>query len=142
MPAKASEITEEVTIQYASHEFDPIEIADFIRMPSFNTAWNRLKLTALDMRVLQTMIAMAPVGPPVIKGTGGVRKIRFADPKSNRGKSGGYRVCYAYFEECRIVLLMQIYPKNRKDNLTKFECNQIRRQLGIFETSLQNKPLC
>ena len=140
--AKASDITGKVTLRYASHEFEPVEMMDFIQLDGFKRSWQRLKLTEEDLWVLRTMIAAAPLLPPVVPGTGGLRKIRFKDPKSNRGKSGGYRVCYAYFNGFGIVLLMAIYRKGRKDNLTKSECNNIREELGAFEQSLQQKPLC
>lgn len=141
MPAKASEITEEVTIRYATHEFKPLEMLDFIQLDGFEKGWRRLRLTEDDMKALRTLIAAAPAVPPVVKGTGGLRKIRFKDPKSNRGKSGGYRVCYAYFEAYGVALLMQIYPKNRKDNLTMAECNEIKEELELFGKLMEERPL-
>jgi mRNA-degrading endonuclease RelE of RelBE toxin-antitoxin system len=139
--AKASEITEEVTLRYASHEFKPVDMLDFIQLEGFKRGWRRAKLTDEDAQVLRTMIAAAPAMPPVVKGTGGLRKIRFKDPKSNRGKSAGYRICYAYLEPYRIVLLMQIYRKSRKDNLTTAECNAIKEELEQLERSLKANPL-
>lgn len=87
------------------------------------------------------MIAAAPESGSIIRGTGGLRKLRFQDPKSNKGKSGGYRVCYAYFEPYGIALLVQIYPKKSKRNLTAAECNQIREQLELFQQQLEKQPL-
>lgn len=139
--AKASEITEKVTLRYAAHEFDPVEVLDFVQLEGFEKSWRRQKLTDEDLRVLRAMIAAAPSSPPVIKGTGGLRKIRYRDPKSNRGKRSGHRICYAYFEAFGIILLVAIYPKNRKDDLTQSECNNIKQQLGEFERSLANRSL-
>jgi hypothetical protein len=139
--AKASEITEEVTLRYVPHEFEPVDMLDFIQLEGFEKGWRRLKLTDEDMRVLRALIAAAPAAAPVVKGTGGLRKIRFRDPKSNRGKSAGYRICYAYFEPYGIAILMQIYPKSRKDSLTMAECNEIKQELATFEQSLKDRPL-
>jgi hypothetical protein len=139
--AKASEITEEVTVHYAAHEFEPLEMLDFIQLDGFKRSWRRLGLTDLDLKALRTMIATAPGIAPVIQGTGGLRKFRFKDPKSNRGKSGGYRVCYAYFESHGIALLVQIYPKSRKDDLSASERRNIKEQLEQFGHLLERKPL-
>ena len=139
--AKASEITEQVTLRYVTHELEPLEQLDFIHLEGFQKQWRRLKLTEEDMRVLRTIIAAGPTMAPVVSGTGGLRKFRFSDPRSNRGKRAGFRVCYAYFADHGIALLVQIYPKNRKDDLTKAECNAIRDELEAFERALEAQPL-
>lgn len=72
-----------------------------------------------------------PEGPPVVSGTGGLRKIRFAATDTDKGKSGGIRVCYAYFLEYHIVLMLMAYPKNRKDNLSAKEKAGIKKYLEI-----------
>lgn len=43
---------------------------------------------------LQMALMTNPEAGPVIAGTGGVRKLRWAAP--GRGKRGGYRVIYTY----------------------------------------------
>ena len=139
--AKASEITEKVTIEYAPHEFEPVEMLDFIQLDGFKRAWRRLALTDEDQKVLRLMISMSPARAPIVSGTGGLRKFRFVDPKSNRGKSGGYRVCYAYFSTQGIVLLVRIYAKNQKDNLSRAECNEIKGEIEKFERQLNVSPL-
>lgn len=57
-----------------------------------------------------------PSGYPVIKGTGGLRKIRFSF--ENEGKSGGVRVCYVDFVVEETIYLITVYPKSEKDNLS------------------------
>ena len=51
----------------------------------------------------------------VIRGTGKLRKIRFAFP--GEGKRGSTRVCYVDFAEKETIYLITIYPKSEKDNL-------------------------
>jgi hypothetical protein len=70
-----------------------------IQLSEFRNNWNRLKLTDDDLRRLEAEILIDPESPPVMRGTGGLRKMRFAPPSSGGGKSGGIRVCYAYFPE-------------------------------------------
>jgi hypothetical protein len=54
-----------------------------------------------------------------IPGTGGVRKLRYA--VQGRGKSGGVRVIYYFFDELNPVLALFLYGKNEQGNLTPAE---------------------
>lgn len=54
-----------------------------------------------------------------IPGTGGVRKLRYA--VQGKGKSGGVRVIYYFFDEVNPVLALLLYGKNEKENLTPAE---------------------
>jgi hypothetical protein len=80
-----------------------------------------------------------PSRPPVIQGTGGLRKIRFTEPGSGRGKSGAYRVCYAYFPEFGTVALVVIFGKNEKDNLTKADRNAISAVIARYRAELERE---
>jgi len=55
----------------------------------------------------------------VIPRTGGVRKIRYASP--GKGKSGGYRIIYYFYDEKNPVYLMTMYAKFSAENLTPKE---------------------
>ena len=61
----------------------------------------------------------------VIKGTDGLKKMRFA--LSNRGKSGSVRVCYVDLEEIEKTILITVYGKKEKDNLSLSERKSIRK---------------
>jgi hypothetical protein len=50
-----------------------------------------------------------------------VRKIRFAPPSWNRGKSGSARVCYACFHRATRIYLLAAYGKNEKGNISAQE---------------------
>jgi hypothetical protein len=88
------------------------------------------------------MIMAHPKGHPVIRGTGGVRKMRFSALDSNSGKSGDLRVCYVYFEESHIVLLALLYPKSKKLDLTPEErknlCILVERQRKALSNGRYN----
>jgi hypothetical protein len=96
-----------------------------------------MKLTDVDLRHLEGAIADAPDCPPVMSGTGGLRKIRFASAKNPGGKSGGARACYAYFAEFRLVYLCAVYAKNEKANLTAAERNEFRSIVAAFRRYLR-----
>ncbi len=56
-----------------------------------------------------------------------MRKIRYAPLKSAKSKSGGARICYVYFEEYAIVLLILAYPKKEKGDLSHAEKRAIKK---------------
>jgi len=65
------------------------------------------------------MIARNPTCGDVIKGTGGIRKVRFA--VAGRGKSGGVRIIYYFYNEDIPVFMLTVFAKNEKANLTQAE---------------------
>lgn len=69
------------------------------------------------------MIARDPTCGDVIKGTGGVRKVRVA--KEGKGKSGGARVIYFFFDAGAPIWLLAAFGKNEKANLSKAERNAV-----------------
>lgn len=70
----------------------------------------------------------------MIRGTGGVRKVRFA--VENKGKSGSIRVIYVDFVIFEKIYLITAYPKNERDNLSKEECNAIKKMIEQIEYTL------
>ena len=64
----------------------------FIQTDEFVKNWKRLGLNDDDMRRLELEILKNPQAGNVIKGTGGLRKLRFAF--DDKGKSGSVRICY------------------------------------------------
>ncbi|WP_058517320.1 type II toxin-antitoxin system RelE/ParE family toxin [Legionella parisiensis] len=74
-------------------------------------------------------IAEFPLQGDLIVGTGGVRKIRWTGD-SNKGKRGGVRVIYYYYDQTIPIFLLTVYGKNQKDNLTQEEKNIIKSIIG------------
>lgn len=68
----------------------------------------------------------------LIQGGDGLRKIRRRGVGS--GKSGGIRVIYFWAVSRDIILMLDLYPKNKKADLTKQELKELvdikRRNLG------------
>ena len=73
--------------------------ARFIELPYFVNKWRHLGLDDNDLRALQVLLTVQPKLAPVMEGTGGLRKLRFARTGRGRGKSGSFRIGYVYFEE-------------------------------------------
>lgn len=107
----------------------------FIELPSFRSKWENLGLTDKDLLRLEESILTDPKVGAVMRGTGGVRKMRFA--YEHRGKSGSIRVIYVDFEVYEKIYLITAYPKNEKDNLSDEERNELRRLIDILKRQLE-----
>lgn len=68
---------------------------EFVEAPTF-TAHLAEYLVDDEYRALQAFLAADPEAGDVIPGTGGFRKLRWADPARGKGKRGGLRVIYYY----------------------------------------------
>jgi hypothetical protein len=106
----------------------------FIQTKEFSYNWDRLGFSDEDLRRLELDVMANPDKYPVIQGTGGLRKARFALP--NQGKSGGVRVCYVDFLMKETIYLITVYPKSEKDNLSKAERNEIKKMITLLERSI------
>jgi hypothetical protein len=93
-------------------------------MPSFLRDSKNL-LDKDERDALVRFLAFHPDAGDVLKGTGGVRKIRWA--RENEGKSGGYRVIYFYYAETIPVFALNVFAKNEKANISKAERNELLR---------------
>jgi hypothetical protein len=114
-------------LRYPKHVLSPEDLLHFIESTVFTRAWDELGLDDEDdLMALQLLIMSQPKAAPVIPGTGGLRKLRFAPARWNTGSSGGARVCYVYFEEQGIVYLVHVYDKHQKDDLSDAEKRVIR----------------
>jgi len=69
-----------------------------------------------EYRQLQATIVDRPDVGPVIPGGGGLRKIRWS--ASGHGKRGGARIIYYWAAAQDRILMLFIYAKNERDNLT------------------------
>lgn len=106
----------------------------FIQTKEFSKNWDLLGFTDEDLRTLENELLNNPKAGKIIRGTGNLRKYRFALP--NQGKSGSVRVCYVDFVIQETIYLITVYSKKDKDNLSKAECNNIKKMIDILENSL------
>ena len=108
---------------------------EFIILPELDKQWRAMNLDDDDLRYLEDILLNNPELGDVVQGTGGLRKLRFAFPE--RGKSGSLRVCYVNIIRAEKIFLITAYPKNEKDNLTKGECNAIKKLVTILKSSVK-----
>lgn len=109
----------------------------FIQTTEFTKQWKNLGFNDEDLRQLELLILQRPDIGPVMEGTGGLRKMRFA--YEGRGKSGSVRVCYVDFICLETGYLITAFPKNEKDNLSKAERNEIKKRLNILLGELKKE---
>jgi hypothetical protein len=76
-------------------------------------------LTDAEYRALQCSLWERPDRGILIKGSGGIRKIRVAS--RGKGKSGGVRVIYYWITLQEQIYMLPAYPKSKKDDLTAGE---------------------
>ena len=71
-----------------------------------------------------THMAQSPLEGDVIPGGGGLRKVRWS--MAGRGKRGGARVIYFNLLEDGLIVMVAIYAKNDKENVSPGELKQLR----------------
>ena len=77
---------------------------------------------------LQAELMRNPEAGSVIRGSGGVRKLRWA--AAGRGKRGGYRVIYFVRRPKGVIWMLTLYPKNVADTIPGHVLKQIREEIG------------
>ena len=99
-----------------------------VESPIFQRLWPRY--WDKDERAeFASFIASDPDAGSVIRGSGGVRKVRWA--REGTGKSGGVRVVYLTRNEAGEVYLLTMYAKSESENISLSTLKEIRRALEI-----------
>jgi len=82
-------------------------------------------LTEAEYQQFLAELSRQPDRGVVIRGSGGIRKVRCA--AKGHGKSGGARVIYYWAVSSEEILLLFIYAKNEQDDLSKEQLRRLRR---------------
>ncbi|MEI8327220.1 MAG: transcriptional regulator [Betaproteobacteria bacterium] len=80
-----------------------------------------------DYTAFQQFLLEHPEARDLVKGSGGVRKVRWARPGA--GKSGGVRVCYYTRNVAGQILLLVIYAKSVRASLPAGLLRQLKEAL-------------
>ena len=76
---------------------------------------------------LQHAIVVNPEAGDVIRGSGGVRKLRWG--VAGRGKRGGVRIIYYLRRRQGLVWMLTLYAKNEADSISGPVLKKIREEL-------------
>ncbi|MBA4406563.1 hypothetical protein C0389_04755, partial [bacterium] len=83
-----------------------------------------------EYRCLQNELILNPEKGKIIRESGGLRKTRWLIP--GRGKRGGVRIIYYWFNKKETILMLLIYSKNEQDDLRN-------KQLKILKTLVEKE---
>lgn len=104
--------------------------ATFVELPAFD----RHREQYLDdegFRALQNQLMTDPDAGDVIKGTGGLRKLRFADSRRSKGKRGGLRIIYYWWDEGAQFWLFTLFDKDEMSDLTPDDRAALKRLIKM-----------
>jgi hypothetical protein len=107
-------------------------ILTFIQLSGFVNEWKHFRLDDEDLRAMERVLLAKPEAGATVAGAGGLRKMRFSPPSRHSGKSGAYRVAYVYFPNWRAILLLAIFAKADRANLTNAEKARFRVVIRYF----------
>lgn len=74
--------------------------------------------------LLQEYLYYFPSAGKLIRGSGGLRKIRWKS--SLRGKRGGLRVIYYWHKDNHQILFLYAYKKDKQADLTRLQLKQLK----------------
>ena len=117
---------------------DARKLYTFIELPVF---MRQLAASASfeTLYAIQADLLADPEGWPVIKGTGGARKGRVADPQDSRGKSGSFRYIYLYLEHRGRIFLLLFFSKNEQADLSPDQVKQVAKMVEKIKQANQDK---
>ena len=102
--------------------------ATFIELPPFERH-RQSYLNDESFREFQKMLMGNQESGDVVESTGGLRKIRYADAKRGKGKRGGLRVIFYWWQPGKQFWLFTVYNKDEMDDLTAAQRNFLKKLL-------------
>jgi len=102
--------------------------AVFVELPAFE----RHRADYLDDEAflrLQWLLMLNPEAGVVIPGTGGLRKLRFGDERRGKGKRGGLRVIYYWWDVGSQFWLFTVFDKDEMSDLTATERKTLKEMI-------------
>ncbi|WP_374343761.1 addiction module toxin RelE [Azonexus sp.] len=100
----------------------------FVELPAF-AKYRADYLGDEEFRGLQQSMLKNPEAGDVIEGTSGLRKLRHGDSRRGKGKRGGLRVIYYWWDGGRQFWLFTLYDKDEMQNLSAEEKKLLKAML-------------
>ncbi len=111
---------------YTAQTYTLHEVLTFVETRLFTSLVHRY-LSDDEYAVLQQALAENPDAGDVIRGSGGVRKLRWG--VSGRGKRGGIRVIYCLRSREGEIWMLTLYAKNEAASIPGHVLKQIKEEL-------------
>ena len=108
-----------------------------VELPEYRRRIKTLLATDENTSLIN-FLAKHPDEGVLIQGTGGIRKLRWA--AKGKGKSGGVRVIYYFYNRSMPLFLLSAYGKNEKANLSKAEANELSDLITILKQHHGESP--
>jgi mRNA-degrading endonuclease RelE of RelBE toxin-antitoxin system len=96
----------------------------FVETPIFTAVIQR-HLDDEHYRQLQIALMLRPAQGPVIPGSGGLRKVRWAT--TGGGKRAGLRVVYYWLPDEQVIYMLYAYAKSAQGDLTRSQIRKLGR---------------
>ena len=104
--------------------------------PTFSRQADKL-FSQDERRELIDFLAQNPLAGEEIRGTGGVRKLRFG--AAGKGKRGGARVIYYYLDEGMPIYALLAYAKAARDDMTPDERRAVRALAAMLKAAWKER---
>jgi len=93
---------------------------EFIEAPAFTRHLSDY-LGDDEYRAVQEELGTNPELGDLMPGTGGFRKMRWADARRGKGRRGGLRIIYYHFKSDHQIWLMTVFDKDEASDLNPKE---------------------
>lgn len=97
----------------------------------------RKLLSKADRRAMEAAIVADPAAAPLLQGTGGLRKLRWAG--SGRGKRGGVRTIYFRQASPEAIYLLTAYAKADREDLSRADRKVLTRIVAAIKEEERNR---
>jgi hypothetical protein len=110
---------------------------EFIEAPAFDKYLSDY-LDDDDYRRIQAELAVNPELGDMMPGTGGFRKMRWADTRRGKGRRGGLRIIYFHFKSDHQIWFLTVYDKSEASDLTSGEKKTLK---AAIEKELESRAV-
>jgi hypothetical protein len=95
-------------------------------------------LTAEEQEGVRSFLAECPESGDMVPGLAGLRKLRWTQQRRNKGKRSGTRIVYFYALSVYTVVLLYMYSKDEKEDLTNADRKQLKEAVAELKEAIAN----
>lgn len=111
----------------------------FVEFPGFTEVVEYYLKDDEGYAQLQTYLSENPDAGVVIPKTGGIRKLRWTDPRRGKGKRSGLRIWYLHLPAFAQLLMIDIYDKSQADDLSADQSRRLAQYVSQYQDSLEKR---